>query len=279
MKGVRFPLALSGLAAGASAVVIAAGGAGASAAGGLPTLTVALNGKSVAVGGSMVSGAVNVQTSVTGEKPGETILFRLDPGVDPSVFDTVTRLVNAHRGDVNYTMPYGQIVFDAPDTSGTSSAQTVLTPGTYFAIDNHGNGPPRRMVFTVTQSSAPATLPRAAATVSTIDFGFRGPTKLHTGELVKWVNDGFVAHMDDWIRVKNTASAKLLIRGLLANQRSAQRLAIGFGEFAGPMSNGGMIQSVVTLRPGIYVQACFMDAQDGRNHTQLGMERIIKVVK
>jgi hypothetical protein len=27
------------------------------------------------------------------------------------------------------------------------------------------------------------------------------------------------------------------------------------------------------------VQACFMDTQDGRSHTLLGMERIIQIVK
>jgi hypothetical protein len=33
------------------------------------------------------------------------------------------------------------------------------------------------------------------------------------------------------------------------------------------------------LQPGWYVQACFMDTQDGRDHTALGMERIIKITK
>jgi hypothetical protein len=40
-----------------------------------------------------------------------------------------------------------------------------------------------------------------------------------------------------------------------------------------------MQQEVITAKPGVYVIACFMDTQDGREHTQLGMERMIKVVK
>jgi hypothetical protein len=34
-----------------------------------------------------------------------------------------------------------------------------------------------------------------------------------------------------------------------------------------------------TGKPGFYVEACFMDTQDGREHVQLGMERLIRIVK
>ena len=40
-----------------------------------------------------------------------------------------------------------------------------------------------------------------------------------------------------------------------------------------------MQQAVLNAKPGYYVEACFMDTQDGREHTQLGMERLIRVVK
>ena len=49
--------------------------------------------------------------------------------------------------------------------------------------------------------------------------------------------------------------------------------------FAGPISNGAYQQETITAKPGIYVQVCFMPAQDGRAHTMLGMERIIKIAK
>jgi hypothetical protein len=40
-----------------------------------------------------------------------------------------------------------------------------------------------------------------------------------------------------------------------------------------------MQQAVLTAKPGFHVEACFMNTEDGREHTQLGMERLIKVVK
>jgi len=36
---------------------------------------------------------------------------------------------------------------------------------------------------------------------------------------------------------------------------------------------------VVTQKPGYWVIACFMDTQDGREHTTLGMEKIIQILK
>ena len=45
------------------------------------------------------------------------------------------------------------------------------------------------------------------------------------------------------------------------------------------LSHEAFVQETITAKPGWYVQACFMETQDGRNHTRLGMERIIKIVK
>ncbi|MDQ6807121.1 MAG: hypothetical protein M3065_19665 [Actinomycetota bacterium] len=282
MKRSRLFLATSGLLAASSAAIFAAGGAAASPASTLPTLTLALNGKTVVVGGSTVSGAVNVETTVTGESFASALLFKLGTGVSPSAFAQATQAVGAHHGDLNYLSPYGSIVFSAPAPKGTSTAQTRLAAGTYFAIDaNNSNGPPPHALVTVTPSASPAPLPTPGATVSTIEFGFTGPTTLHAGEAVRFVNNGFVMHMDDWLRVKNMANAKLLVKGLQANtsQRKAGKLIIGQGEFASPMSTGGIVQTTITEKPGIYVQACFMNTQDGHVHTALGMERIIKITK
>ena len=49
--------------------------------------------------------------------------------------------------------------------------------------------------------------------------------------------------------------------------------------FYGPISHGAFMQETITAKPGIYVQVCFMETQDGRDHTLLGMERIIKITK
>ena len=50
-------------------------------------------------------------------------------------------------------------------------------------------------------------------------------------------------------------------------------------DFHGPLSQGAFQQEVITAKPGWYVQVCFMDTQDGREHTLLGMERIIKITR
>ncbi|HME05212.1 MAG TPA: hypothetical protein VKG38_19470 [Solirubrobacteraceae bacterium] len=36
---------------------------------------------------------------------------------------------------------------------------------------------------------------------------------------------------------------------------------------------------IAAEQPGWYVEACFMETQDGRDHTLLGMERIIRITK
>jgi hypothetical protein len=152
--------------------------------------------------------------------------------------------VTSHHNDLNALTPLGDaLVFDA---AAPSTAQTVLTPGNYVALNLTGMGNPGFQTFTVTQSASPATLPAPQATITAIEFGFTGPRTLHTGELVRF---------------------------------PARRLAIGVANFAGPLSPGGMQQEVINAKPGIYVLACFMNAQDGREHTQLGMERMIRIVK
>ncbi|MFZ0216936.1 MAG: hypothetical protein WAM30_13480, partial [Candidatus Dormiibacterota bacterium] len=259
MKRFKMLLATSGLLAASSVVILAGGGSGAAAASTLPTLTLTLNGKSVTVGGQMVSGAVNVQTTETG-KDGAATLVHLNAGVDPSVFGRVVQLINQHHGDINYLSPYGQIVYDADAPHGTTTAQTVLPAGNYIALNGNTNGVPPHAAFTVTPSSAPAALPTAGATENSIDFDFTGPTTLHTGEVVRFVNQGFVVHMDVWVKVKNMSAAKKVVKLLLTNapQKKAAGLLTGQGTFAGPMSTGGIVQTTITATPGIYVQACFM---------------------
>jgi hypothetical protein len=274
-------LAVAASATAAIAVVVIAGGvAGAhTTSSKLPVLKLALNGKSVKVSGSKVSGAVTVQTTVTKEKAGEPSLFQFAPGKSVADFAKCVAPVNKHHGDLNYLDPCGKLIFDAVAPKGTSSAQTVLKPGNYLALDIIGKTP-RFAPFTVTKSMSPAKLPKPAGQIASIEFGFRGADKLKDGELVRFVNDGFLVHMDVYVRVRNVADARKVVRLLLAGKNGAAgKLAIGQGTFAGPVSSGGLQQLKVTAKPGVYVQACFMQTQDGRDHTQLGMERIFFVKK
>jgi hypothetical protein len=269
---------------GAGAVFLLTAGlataSGASASSALPTLTIALDGNSVTVGGAMQSGAVNVVSTVTKETAGEPTLIRLNPGVPFSAFVQAGAAISAHHGDFNYLNAYGAIVFDAAAKEGTSSVQTVLAPGNYFALDTVGMGNPPHASFTVSQAAQPASLPAPGATVSSIEFGFHAPGTLHDGELVRFENDGFLVHMIQAIGVRDAKAAKQLTALLLAGKdKQAQRFATSLPMFAGPLSSGGWQQLVVNERPGVYVLACFMNTQDGREHTQLGMERTIRIVK
>jgi|HubBroStandDraft_6_1064221.scaffolds.fasta_scaffold269555_2 hypothetical protein len=280
---------LSSLIAAASALTVsgllmlAGGASGAASTSSLPTLNIALTGTTgVSVSGSEVSGAVNVVSTFSGNAPtgpnsnGPTWgLVRLNPGV--SVLQAVGAVQSAH-GDINALTPYGSLF---ADNSAGVPTQTVLTPGNYVALNITGNGNPGLAPFTVTQSSSPAALPNAAATETAIEFTFRGPTILHDGTIVRAQNGGYLVHMVIGIGVKNAATGRAVMALLRAGKDGkAMKLASrNFLSLAGPISPGGMQQAVLRAKPGYYVEACFMDTQDGREHTQLGMMRLIRVVK
>jgi hypothetical protein len=258
--------------------------AAAGAASSLPTLTVALNGtKGVSVSGSTVSGAVNVVATFSGKAPsgpnsnGPAFgLVRLDPGVSGQ---QAGGAVQSHHGDINALTPYGSLFVSQ---GAPSSLQTVLTPGNYLALNVTGNGQPGVAQFTVTQSSSPAALPAAKATETAIEFGFMGPTVLHNHTMVRAVNGGYLVHMNELIGVPNANVGRLVMTLLRAGKDKQAMKLLGrnsaFASLMGPGSPGAMQQEVLNTKPGYYVQACFMNTQDGREHTQVGMERLIRVV-
>ena len=260
----------------AACVVGLVGVSAASAASSLPTLNVAVTGKTgIAVSGSKVSGAVSITSTFSGKGQGGYGLVRLNQGVS---FQEALHAVQSHHGDPNALTPFGSLLV-AADAPGT--IQTVLTPGSYVALNLTGNGPSANVAqFTVTQSSSPAPLPAAAVTETSIEFGFKGPKVLHDGTMVRIENGGFLVHMDVLIGARNKAGAEKIIALLKAGKdHKAQKLATSFADLMDPASPGAMQQEVLNAKPGYYVQACFMDTQDGREHTQLGMERLVRIVK
>jgi hypothetical protein len=262
----------------ASALVLAAPSL---AAGSLPTMTISLHGgKSIAVGGAETSGAVTIKTTVHGEASGEPTLFQLKPGVSDAAF---FKGLKALSGDTPFDAidPYASAVFDAVSPSGTSSAETVLAPGRYVALDLSSQGKPPAAEFTVKKSAHAAKLPKPGATVTAIDFAFRGASALHDGELVRFQNDGYLVHMFLFAQAKSAADASKAEADLLqGNIGAAKQYTTGLsGQFAGPLSTGGMQQEVITQPPGVYVVLCLMNAEDGRDHYQLGMFRTITIAK
>jgi hypothetical protein len=159
----------------------------------------------------------------------------------------------------------------------------VLAPGQYLAVNAEGEKSSKwaHSSFVVAASSAPAALPAAQATEKTIEFNFRGPSVLHDGEVVRFENEGYLVHMDLGFAVKSKKAAQLVVQGLLTgHEKGLEKLVAGPpANFAGPLSSGAFQQETISAKPGWYVQDCFMPTQDGRPHTRLGMERIIKIVK
>jgi hypothetical protein len=255
-------------------------GAGSVRAATLPTLSLTIKSGSITVGGSMESGAVNVIATAAGGKEPSAVLVQLKPGVSPGEF--FSYLGGKGGKDPNNVSKFGSIAFDneAAPAPG-SEAQVNLVPGQYVALVIEGEGSPgAHAAFTVTAARSPVLLPTPAATESTIEFGFTGPKVLHDGEIVRFENEGFLVHMDSALRVKDMNAAKQLVKALLTGNRRAQNRLIkgGFG-FDGPLSTGAFQQETITAKPGVYVQVCFMETQDKRDHALLGMERIIRITR
>lgn len=95
----------------------------------------------------------------------------------------------------------------------------------------------------------------------------------------RWGYDAL--HMDIAAPVKSMSVAKRLIKDLRAgNEKAARKLIIGPPvAFAGPRSHKAYQQETITATPGMYVQVCFMETPDGRDHALLSMERIIRITK
>jgi hypothetical protein len=247
----------------------------------LPVMTFKMNGKTVSVGGTLKSGAERIVFTVTGagEPMGAApILVKLDPGVTLGQF---FKVLPKAAMDPNNLYGVAQIVMSTQANKGISSVQVDLAPGTYVALDiNAPTKVPPLSAFMITKAKHPQPLPKPAARVATIDFSFRGASTLRDGELVRWTNDGFLVHMVIGVAAPNHATANKIAALLKAGKDSqAQALATGFFAWSNGLSHGQSFQSVVSQHPGFWVITCFFDTQDGREHTVLGMEKVIQVLK
>ena len=264
----------------AIASLLIAGEAGAVAT--LPTLSITVSSSSITTSGAVQSGGVNVLTTASGKKEATAVLFLLKPGATVAEVEAFMKSKKKNN-DPNATSAFGSIVFDAEATPGhPSEVQTNLAPGQYVALGGEGEGSLKvHSTFTVTAAKSPAALPAPQATVRSIEFDFRGPTTLHDGELVRFENEGYLVHMDIAFPVKSKSAATQVANALLTGkEKGLKKLVSGAPfSFAGPLSHGAYQQETITAKPGWYVQACFMETQEGVPHTRLGMERIFKITK
>ncbi|HEV7528147.1 MAG TPA: hypothetical protein VGO29_04565 [Solirubrobacteraceae bacterium] len=249
----------------------------------LPTVTATVSATSITVSGALQSGAVNVVSTATAGKEPSLVLVKLKPGV--SVAEAFALLdSNKLSQDPNTSSKIGAIVFDAEAGKGKpSEAQTVLASGQYIAVNPEGEKSAKwaRSSFAVADSPSPVALPAAQATEKTLEYAFKGPAVLHVGEVVRFENEGYLVHMDLGFAVKSRKAAQQVVKGLVSgHEKGLEKLVAGPpANFAGPLSSGAFQQETITAKPGWYVQVCFMPTQDGRPHTRLGMERVIKIIK
>ena len=99
--------------------------------------------------------------------------------------------------------------------------------------------------------------PTPQATIRTIEFGFRGPTTLQVGELVRFENEGFLVHMNIAFPVKSMGAAKQALKLLLAGKEKPVEKARhrSAGHVRGSAVLGRALQqSTITAKPGIYVE-------------------------
>jgi len=220
---------------------------------------------------------IRITAIVTGEQMGSPALVRLNPGVTPAQFFATMR---ASHGDPNGVRKVGAIVVDFQANPGRTWVDAWLAPARYVALDTANQNPARWpfTVFTIARSAAPAALPAPAAAVGAYEYGFTGPGTWRSGQLIRFWNKGAVMHMIAGARAPSAAAAARIAALLRAGKdNQAQGLADGFYSFAGPISPGGSQLEQVAVPAGYWVIACFMDT-NGREHTTLGMVRVIHIV-
>jgi hypothetical protein len=273
--------------AAAGAVAVLSGFAlagGASGAPGMQTLTITESGTTgISLSDTNpAEGAVNVVATHTGAGGHAGFgLVRLNPNVSPqtAIQQGFGAIQSAH-GNLDALTATGSVLF--ADANAPGAIQVYLTPGDYIALNTSGNGQPAYVQFKVHSTGSPAALPAASSTQTAIEFGFRGSKKLKNGTIVRAQNHGYLVHMIQLIGVKGKASGNKVVAGLRrgeAQKKLRKYLNGGFVSLQNPVSPGAMQQMTLHAKRGYYVEACFMDTQDGREHTRLGMERLVKIVK
>ena len=268
-----------------TALLALAGGllaAGSAQASTLPTLTLTLTKTSITVGGATQSGAVNVVTTGhAASRKGRAILFLLKPGA--TVAEVETALKNGAGKDPNKASKYGTIVFDEEASPGkTNEAQTYLQPGSVRCPRRrrrrraeaqralHGDRLPHH------PARCRRRRPRSARSSSASVDRARGTTASSCALKTKASSCTWTSCSPSRATRPPSRSSRICWPG---RKRGSKSSSPGNRSAPGRFRMKPSSRTTITAKPGWYVQACFMETQDGRVHTRLGMERIIRIVK
>jgi len=219
---------------------------------------------------------VNIVTTVTGESNDSPALFLLKPGVTVPEFAAAAQSTVGKGSPFDALDPYGSSVFFGFAAEGILKCRDLVAARTYVALEN-GNG---HAVFTVTQSadrqrcpfrarrstrSISASAARARCTTASWSVSRTTATDPHVlvrpGEERNGCDQGRGAaarrqEQGGGHEVRTGVAASSWVRSLTPNfSKNHQRAT------------------------RVYVIYCAMNAEDGRDHFQLGMFRTITIAK
>jgi hypothetical protein len=172
----------------------------------------------------------------------------------------------------------------APEISARHDALAYLDleAGTYAVADVSGKpaGPLKTFTVAARDPSAPPApkMPHADAHLGMRDFRFVARPSIPRSGVLRYENTGATFHFADAIRLRSGASVTRALSALRAGRRTVPG-AVSFSPLVGIVGPGESGAVDYRLHPGRYVLVCFFadgDSHD-RPHTQLGMERAVRI--
>lgn len=233
---------------------------------------VAINGQSwtISAPARIPAGFVRVTLqSQAGPQGATAMVGRLGAGVDKA-----TVIAMLKKGDEGGILSRVTLL-GGPAGAGKSDAVLKLSAATYvvFNIDQGPNGKPiaKYGFFSVAPSAAPVAEPTANATVRELDYKFKLPATLPSGQVVlKLVNAGPSAHEFALARVHAGKTYQDLLTYIKQQNPSGPPPADFVGG-AAVMSPKQAQWVPLNLTPGLYVAMCFMPDKHGMPHIMDGM--------
>jgi hypothetical protein len=220
------------------------------------------------------SGVVDLRLHNLGKDTHHAAMFRLSNG--KTAADFMAAIKNPGPPPVWATPVAGP---NAPVPGGTSNAITDLLPGNYVVlcfIDTNG-GVPHFMKgmytgFRVVPRRNPARAPKADASLTLFDYGFKFEPALTSGShTVRITNTSAQPHEVEIVQLIPGKTAAQLHTWLLGTM-TTEAPAVPIGGVVN-VAPGSRPEFRVSLTPGKYVAFCFIpDARDGRPHFLHGME-------